>query len=117
MGRDFTKYYFDGSTCTKGRLVLAIVSKYVKLNSKTTLNELKNIFPDNLQANTLIQFSNVRVVFENIEKIKPNEQKRFFIHENELITLADSVIAVCREWNKENIMNFIKKAKQLDFEI
>ena len=46
-----------------------------------------------------------------------SEQKRFFMHDNELIDLTDSAIAVSKEWNKENIRNFNSKAKRIGFEI
>ena len=115
MGKDFTKYNFNGKIYTKGRLVLAIVGKYVALHPQTTFEELKTIFPDKLQSKTSIQFSKIQVVFEKIDVIEMSEQKRFFMHE--LIDLTDSAIAVSKEWNKENIRNFNSKAKRIGFEI
>ena len=117
MGKDFTKYTFNGKIYSKGRLVLAVVGKYVALNPKTTFQELKTIFPDELQSKTSIQFSKIQLVFEKVDVIEMSEQKRFFMHDNELVDLADSVIAISKEWNKENIRNFNSKAKRMGFEI
>ena len=117
MGKDFTKYNFNGKIYPKGRLVLAIVGKYVALHPQTTFEELKTMFPDELQSKTSIQFSKIQVVFEKVDVIETSEQKRFFMHDNELIELTDSVIAVSKEWNKENIRNFNSKAKRMGFEI
>ena len=117
MGKDFTKYNFNGKIYSKGRLVLAVVGKYVALHSKTTFKELKTIFPDELQSKTSIQFSKIQLVFEKVDVIRMSEQKRFFMHDNELVYLADSVIAISKEWNKENIKNFNSKAKRMGFEI
>lgn len=117
MGKDFTTYNFNGKIYTKGRLVLAIVGKYVALHPQTTFEELKTIFPDKLQSKTSIQFSKIQVVFEKIDVIEMSEQKRFFMHDNKLIDLTDSAIAVSKEWNKENIRNFNSKAKRIGFEI
>jgi hypothetical protein len=117
MGKDYTKYSFNEKIYSKGRLVLAIVGKYVAAHPKTTFEGLKTIFPDELQSKTLIHFSKIRVVFEKVNGIEMSEQKRFFRQDNELIALADSTITVYREWNKENIINFRKKAKKLNFKI
>lgn len=117
MGKDFTKYNFNGKIYTKGRLVLAIVGEYVTVHPQTTFEELKTIFPDELQSKTSIQFSKIQVVFEKVDVIEMSEQKRFFMHDNELIDLTDSAIAVSKEWNKENIRNFNSKAKRIGFEI
>lgn len=50
--KDQTQYKFNNGILAKGRLVLEIVKQYVKDNPKITYQELKNIFPDNLQANS-----------------------------------------------------------------
>ena len=117
MGKDYTKYSFNEKIYSKGRLVLAIVGKYVAAHPKTTFEGLKTIFPDKLQSETSIQFSKIQVVFEKVNGIEMSEQKRFFMQDNELIDLADSAIAVSKEWNKENIINFIREAKRLNFKI
>lgn len=100
--KDQTQYKINNGIFAKGRLVLEIVKKYVKDNPKITYQELKNIFPDNLQANSQFQFSDIQTVVMKIEDI---------------IYLADTKIAVSREWNRENIQNFINKAGMLGFSI
>lgn len=52
-----------------------------------------------------------------IEDISEKDKKRFFLNEEDIIYLADTKIAVSREWNRENIQNFINKAGMLGFGI
>ena len=117
MGRDFTKYNFNGEMYTKSSLVLAVIGKYAELHPKTTFENLKMLFPDEIQAETSIHFSKLQLVFEKADAVEINEKKRFFMHDNELINLADSTIAIYREWNRENIRNFISKAMLFGFKI
>lgn len=81
--RDTTKYTFDGKKdLSKGRLALAIVQRYC-LDKKPTLNELKEIFPDKIVK----PYGVVRILSEAKEMSK--ERKRFYINEEDVITLND----------------------------
>lgn len=115
--RDFTKYMFNGEKQGKGRLVLAVVKKYVAENPDISFNDLKMVFPDCLQGDSELQFSGTHVVFSKIDKIETGEMKRFFTKEEELLQIKDCEIAVCREWNYQNIQNFIGSASKLGYEI
>jgi len=115
--KDYSEYLFNGELYRKGRLVLAVCKKYVEDNALITFKELKKIFPDSLQARSKIQFSNIQVVFSKVDEISPTEMKRFFTDTDELIGINDCIIAVSREWNKENIQWFIQTTKSLGYNI
>lgn len=108
--RDYTKYLFDGEKYGKGRLVLAVLEKYVSENPTISFNDLKMEFPDCLQGDSDLQFSGTQVVFSRVTEIKTGEMKRFFTKDEELIQIKGDKIAVSREWNYQNIQNFIAAA-------
>jgi len=111
--RDTTKYVFNGQVLGKGRLVLAVVTAYVEKHSDTSFDELLAAFPRHLQGSM--------AVFDSLEKglkiYERTERKRYFIDEQERIELGDGFIAVCAQWNKDNIQTFIRAACDLGFEI
>ena len=115
--RDLTKYLYDGKKYAKRRLVLSILKMYVADHPDISFNDLKMVFPDILQSNSEIQFSTTRVVFSKVEKIKSGDGKRFFTKEEELIQIKDCKIAVSKEWNYQNIQNFIDVAVKLGYGI
>jgi len=115
--KDYTKYLFNGEKYGKGRLVLAVLKNYVAENSGVSFNDLKMVFPDCLQGESDLQFSSTHVVLSKIEEIKTGEMKRFFTQDEELIQIKDSKIAVSREWNYQNIQNFIGSAVKIGYVI
>ena len=115
--KDYTKYMFDGEKLGKGRLVLAVLKKYVAENPEISFNDLKMVFPDYLQGDSDLQFSGTQVVFSRVAEIETDEMKRFFIKDEELIQIEDSEIAVSREWNYQNIQNFIDAIKKSGYVI
>jgi len=114
-GRDYTKYVLQGNCYGKGRLVLAVVKQYVDSHPDTTLSNLKAAFPDSLQSSSGIQFSTTQTVVERFDDIQEKDYRRFFMKDNELISTADSMVAVSREWNRENIIHFMERAAELGF--
>ncbi|MCB9186429.1 MAG: hypothetical protein H6601_06745 [Flavobacteriales bacterium] len=81
--RDTTKYDFEGlQQLSKGRLALAIVKRYC-LEKKPTQIELKEIFPDKIVP----PYGMIRSLHEAKEASK--ERKRFFINDEDVITLTD----------------------------
>jgi len=44
--RDYTQYTFDGQTSGKGRLVLALVQRYLRDNPGATFSDLRAVFPE-----------------------------------------------------------------------
>ncbi len=115
--KDQTKYKFNNGIFGKGRLVLEVVKQYMNNNPKVTYYGLKQLFPDELQANSQFQFSDTQAVIIKVEEIAAKNKKRFYLNEEDIISLDDTKIAVSREWNKGNIQNFINKAGRLGFAI
>ena len=56
--RDYSKYSVNGvGSYGKGRMVEAVVNKYVELNPQTTVAKLKEVFPERLQGSNFIKDS------------------------------------------------------------
>ena len=115
--KDYSKYIFNGELLGKGRMVLAVIKKYVSDHPDVTYKALKKVFPDSLQAESEIQFTETQVVFSKLDDIKPGEEKRFFKKKDEIINLKGCTLAVSREWNHINIQNFLNAADSLAFNI
>jgi hypothetical protein len=113
--RDYTKYRFQGQSLGKGRLVLALVRRYVADHPMGTFAELVKVFPPSLQAVSPLQFSGVRTVVARIEDVPEQEASRFFLGQGETISLADGEVAVSREWNLVNIQNVLAQAQTLGY--
>lgn len=79
--RDYSKYSVNGDgPYGKGRMVEAVVNRYVKLNPQTTIQKLKEVFYDKLQGTVLIEDSakNIKDMKRFYESTLPNETK-FYI--------------------------------------
>lgn len=113
--RDFTQYRFNGETHGKGRLVLALVRKFVADNPRIRYDELRAQFPDRLQADSPVQFSDVQCVVAMKNALAPGDLQRFFSREDEEIELADGPILVSREWNRHNIQHVLERADKLGY--
>ena len=60
--RDYSKYSVNGAgSYGKGRMVEAVVNKYVELNLGTTVQELKEVFPEHLQGSNFIKDSSEKI--------------------------------------------------------
>ena len=56
--RDYSKYSVNGvGSYGKGRMVEAVVNKYVELNPGVTVQQLKEVFPERLQGSNFIKDS------------------------------------------------------------
>ena len=110
MARDYTKYKVEGieGIFGKGKLVLAVVKDYCSKN-KCTYDELKSIFPDEVQnGNT--------GVFGDLESAQKIAKKRPRHYVNDPIEIDGSTIAVSNQWG-DNLPLFLKKASELGYEI
>lgn len=110
--KDSTQYIFNGLRYGKGRLVLAVVQQYVNDNPEKTAEELETTFDKNMQG--------PYGVIRKIEDIKQNwmqPERRFFMSSNDIIHTADADCAVCSQWGKFNIDNFIFHAKNIGYAI
>ena len=112
LTKDSTKYVFDGVTLGKGRLVLAVIKKFVQTHPNTTFAELEHAFPGNLQG------KNVFSTADRANEIYTSTgRKRHFVDPEDLIQLTDGVIAVSSQWGISNINRFIEYALSQGFDI
>ncbi len=113
LGRDTTKYLYGGKTYGKGRLVLAVVTDYVKSNPHISFDQLSNIFPRKLQGSSgvLDSLVNAKSIFER------TGHKRHFLKAIEVLSIDECPIAVCTEWGAPNINRFISHALSMGIQI
>ena len=114
MARDFTKYSLKDSQGViakelgKGRLVKTVISNFIDRFRNPSYDFLKDYWPDNLQGG--------KGVIRLISEIDSNNERNYYI--DSPLTLNDgSKIAVCNQWGKHNLPNFILHAKSLDYDI
>ena len=110
-GRDKTRYMFKGNVYLKNKLVLAVVTDYVKEHPNITINELKEVFNKSLQGSIGV------VESEMIARLRKDYEVRFFAKDYEILHLIDGNAYVCTQWGILNIPNFIARARQLGYEI
>lgn len=108
--RDKTKYMLDGKVYPKNRLVLAVIKKYV-MQSHPSFEQLNSVFDRSLQGSL-----GVVETYENAEKIS-DSAKRYFMKEEDILTLDNQKVVVCTQWGIFNIVKFVKRAQALGFEI
>lgn len=102
--KDYSTYIFEGKTCSKSRLVLAVVKQYVNDNPSVDYLKLKEAFPDALIGN---KKGVVKLDSEVSDKDKGiGGNKRYFVNEPILLSSNEKVL-VCTQWGKDNIANFI----------
>lgn len=108
---DFTKYSFMGKNYGKGRLVLAVMEDFIaKDNNKTTIKQLNNSFPKDIQGSYQMVIDSEDV--ENSDKLK----KRYFA--SNPIRLPDNTeVLITNQWGIGNIDAFIKEARKLKYDI
>ena len=115
--RDNTKYNFNGLTnLTKGKVVLAVVKKYIQDNPETTYNQAKDIFTDKINTGFILTLEE--------EKERIDKRKRHFMKDDERITLKDNRVIVVRQgWslgkgNKQDTFDrFLNLCKKLNYNI
>ncbi len=106
--RDTTKYSFNGGAAIgKGRLVLAIVSEYVRLHPEKNFEDLLLIFPPKWQGG----YGIIRTTDDIVQNVN-DPQKRYFMQKGEILADAQGKkFAVCTQWgdnwkrNGKKIMN------------
>ena len=114
--RDYSKYMFEGKTYGKGKLVLAVVQKYVAYNSPMTFADLQKAFPDNLQGS--------KGVVRLFDAASPEDRGengaiiRYYVNNDEVINLNGVKVLVSDQWGAGNIEKFIENAvNNLNFDI
>lgn len=112
--RDKTKYLFNGKKLGKGKLVLEVVTEYLKQNPNSTFQDLVEKFPSDLQGSTGVIN---KVEFVN-EKYANSSKQRHFMKESEILTSFDNIeFAVSTEWGIGNINKILELAEMENYEI
>ena len=110
-GRDTSKLKFNGELYGKGKLVLAVVKKYMEDNPKTTFAKLKEVFPDTLQPRY--------GMIEEVNKAKKisADRDRYFLKPEDLIKVGDKKIAVTNQIGANNLPPVLKQFRALGYTI
>ena len=107
MAKDYTKYNVSnvGEKFNKARLVQAIVKDYIAKNTPNW-EVLQTAFLNNLQSKKCVV----------AKKSEVEKEKDFYM--DAPFALSDGTeIVTCRQWGKDNILNFIAQAKVLGYSI
>ncbi len=115
--RNLSKYTFNGiSKLSKGRLALAIVSKYVK-DTNPSLKQLKTEFPDDIvKPYGVIQSEAIAL------ELSPDpKRKRYFLNDEDIIILKKGnikKICVTNQWTSDRFLKLLKLAEdKLSYQI
>jgi len=112
--RDKTKYFFNGKKLGKGKLVLEVVSEYLKQNPNSTFEHLLAKFPADIQGSIGV----INTVEYINEKYKHSSRQRHFMKESEILTSFDNVaFAVSTEWGIGNINSILDLAAKENYNI
>lgn len=109
------QYSFDGNIYGVGRLVLAVVKKYVADHPGTTFHDLQLAFPDKLVKGG---YGVVRISSTVPDKYKGigAKNKKYFV-DDVITTDTGELVIVCSQWTKELMPEFIKNADKLGYSI
>jgi hypothetical protein len=112
-GRDMTKYLFNGQSYGKGRLVLAVITEFVRQRPSTSSSDLEKAFPKTLRSphGAFILLADAMKSFEE------EGRKRNFIDAGEPLELADGSFAVSNQWGINRMAQFLENAERLGIEI
>ncbi|MGZ8292158.1 MAG: hypothetical protein ACXWVG_03830 [Telluria sp.] len=116
-GQDRTKYLFEGKTFGKGRLVQAVVKRYVETHPGITFAQLVQEFPQIIQGTTGPDGGVVKTADQANEIYTRTGYRRHFMKPEDLIELANETAAVSNQWGIGNIQGFLDKAQELNFKI
>lgn len=111
--KDTTRYEFNGETYGKGRLVLAIVKRYVADHPGITYAQLEAAFPRELQGSGGV----VATIDAANHIYAVSGRKRHFLEPEEQIELADSKIVVSSQWGVRNIDGLLGRAAFLGYTV
>jgi len=109
--RDRSKLLFNGVRYGKGRLVLAVVTKYVNDHPRVSYVELKKKFPDELHSLGIVQ------PVRKARDLSSPGHKRFFLDSEAVIKLQDKVVAVCSDFGANNIAKFLERTAELGYRV
>lgn len=106
-------FSFDGITFhCKRRFVLELIKHYVENNPNVIFEELERQFPAELHTKSLGVVRTLSSVNDRIIS-QPDLRRRYFLKDNEIITLSDGTkVVVNNQWGTL-FSKFLKKAKSL----
>lgn len=107
-GRDTSKYSLDGSKekFGKGKFVREVVARFVKMNPSLTFDQLKQVFPDNLQGSYGVLRTLDEIKLSNHDK--KDLRSRYIMDEDKQLTSSDGVkFVVCNQWGTYNFANIL----------
>lgn len=109
---DRTKYQFAGDEHGKGRLVFAAVKEWLKRHPNSTMEQLRNAFPDHLYKKYGVVQTDKHV------KDLGLTQRRFFDkREEDTIVLKDGTkVLVCSDWGTGNMDPIFEQMRFLKME-
>ncbi len=112
-GRDMTRYSFNGQSYGKGRLVLAVISEFVRQRRGISSSDLGRAFPKSLRSphGPFVPMSKAMQSFEG------EGRKRYFIDAGEPLELGDGTFAVSNQWGIKRMGAFLENAERLGIEI
>jgi len=113
-GRNKDQYKLDGELYGKGRIVQAVVRKYVAENPKVTYKQLKEVFPDEL-LNRFGIFQD-----ENTANSLSGSRPRYFMSEEkgDAIKLGDrKVVFTSSQFTADSVQPLLAVAKKLGMKI
>ena len=109
MAKDFTKYSIDGIAhgLGKARLVQKIIEDYSEKNN-LNFDDLQTVWFDDLQGG--------KGVIKKLSDIDSQNERNYYT--DSPISLTDGTkIAVCNQWGKDNLSNFILHAGLIGYVI
>jgi hypothetical protein len=111
--KDYTQYIFNKSYYNKRKLVLAVISFWIKDKQPNTIAELIKAFPQEIRGGGLF------LPYEEADEIyKRQGIPRHFLDDNELVRFSnEECYAISNQWGKGNIEKFIARSRELGFEI
>ena len=112
--RDRTKYSFEGGQLlSKRRFVLEVVKYYVRCHPQISYESLIRVFPATLNSN---KSNGVVKRYNDVAKqvaLNPDVRNRFFMKDDEVITLSNGMkVVVHNQWG-EDFEKFLKVAESL----
>ena len=115
--KDFSKYLFNGESYGKGRLALAVVKHYVEDNPDVSLNELLKIFTPGKNGIAGHKYGVLTNLIEAKQVASDTGRSRYFIKDEDIISIADCQIAVTNQWGAGNIERMLKLCERLGFKV
>lgn len=105
---DRKKLFYKGVEHGKGKAVLAVITDFVKAQKTLpTGKQVQEVWLNRFHR----KYGCIKPLAEAIEKSQT--QKRFFIREDQVITLADGKYAVTSDWGVKNVEEIVRKANDL----